>query len=300
VTDFAPTVDAHHHLWDAVQNSYPYLTDGSRARMHGKPLPLRYGIDDYKRDIGGLNIEKSVHIQCGWNPADPVGETRWLEGIAREHGYPHAIVAHADLSAPDVEAVLAAHAMASPRLRGIRQHVGWHDNPRYRLGPRPDMMKEPQWRRGFALLGKYRLSFDLQAFYPQFDDARALAEEFPETTILLGNSGMPVDRERASLNAWREALHRASECPNICIKLGGFSMVDHDWSVDTISPFVDAMIDAFGVERCMIGSNFPTDSLYRDFKPMWRAYHQVAASLCAGARDQLFRRTATRIYRLED
>jgi predicted TIM-barrel fold metal-dependent hydrolase len=300
VTNIAPTVDAHHHLWDAIQNKYPYLTDGSRTRMHGKPLPLRYSIDDYKRDIGELNVEKSVHIQCGWDPADPVGETRWLESIAQAHGYPHAIVAHADLSAPDVEDLLAAHAMASPRLRGIRQHVGWHENPRYRLGPRAGMMNEAAWRRGFAKLAKFRLSFDLQAFYTQFVDAMDLADKFPETTIVLGNSGMPVDRDAASLNGWREALRHASACPNICIKIGGFSMVDHDWSVATIRPFVDAMIDAFGVERCMIGSNFPTDSLYRDFKPMWLAYQEVTANLAADERDQLFRRTATRIYRLDD
>src|SRR6185503_7306246 len=93
-------VDAHHHLWDAVENSYPYLSDGSRDRMHGKALPRRYRIEDYLRDIDGLRIAGSVHIQCGWNPADPVGETRWLEGVAQRHGYPSAIVAFADLSSP--------------------------------------------------------------------------------------------------------------------------------------------------------------------------------------------------------
>ena len=69
--EFIPAVDAHHHLWDSVRHSYPYLTDGSRDRMHGKPLPRVYSIEDYSRDISGLNITKSVHIQCGWNPADP-------------------------------------------------------------------------------------------------------------------------------------------------------------------------------------------------------------------------------------
>ena len=266
--------------------------------MHGKPLPLRYLIEDYLNDIRDLNIVKSVHIQCGWNPADPVGETRWIESIARGHGYPHAIVAYADLSDEKASDVLAAHRTASPRLRGIRQHVGWHDNPRYRLGPRPDMLKEPAWRRGFALLAEHGLSFDLQAFYNQFDDARRLAEDFPRTSIILGNSGMPIDRDEASLRGWRDALRRAASCPNICIKLGGFSMVDHSWTVDLIRPFVEHMIECFGVDRCMFGSNFPTDSLYRSLPAMWAAYHETVVDWSAVDRASLFMTTAERVYRL--
>jgi len=266
--------------------------------MHGKALPRRYRIEDYLRDIDGLRIAGSVHIQCGWNPADPVGETRWLEGVAQRHGYPSAIVAFADLSSPDLESVLAAHRQASPRLRGIRQHVAWHENPRYRLGARPGMMKEAAWRRGFALLAQHELSFDLQAFYFELDDARSLAEEFPATSLILGNSVMPVDRDPAALAGWRDALRRAAACPNIVIKVGGFSMVDHAWTVQSIRPFVEHMIECFGVERCMMGSNFPTDSLYRDFGSLWRAYHDVTAGLGVSERAKLFRLTAERVYRL--
>ena len=232
MTEFIPAVDAHHHLWDSIRHSYPYLTDGSRDRMHGKPLPRVYSIDDYSRDIAGLNIVRSVHIQCGWNPADPVGETRWLDGIAQQTGYPTAIVAHADLSNSAVDRMLAAHAAASPRLRGIRQHVGWHDDPRYRLAGRRDLLRDPDWRRGFALLNKYNLSFELQAFYPQFSDAADLAGQFPDTIILLGNSGMPVDREPGTIAGWRRGLQQLAACPNIYAKIGGFSMVDHHWTAE--------------------------------------------------------------------
>jgi predicted TIM-barrel fold metal-dependent hydrolase len=298
VTDFAPAVDAHHHLWDAVENKYPYLTDGSRTRMHGKPLPLRYRIDDYKRDIAGLNIGKSVHIQCGWNPADPVGETHWLEGIARDHGYPHAIVAHADLSAPDVETVLAAHAAASPRLRGIRQHIGWHENPRYRLGPRADMLTEAAWRRGYALLEKYRLTFDLQAYYPQFADAADLARAFPRTSMLVGNAGMPVDRDPSAIAGWRDGLRVLAQCPNVFVKIGGFAMVDHHWTVESIRPFVQYLIDTFGPDRCVFGSNFPTDSLYRTLRDSWADYHAVISGYSESEKRKLLSENATRVYRL--
>jgi len=298
MTDLVPAVDAHHHLWDSIRHSYPYLTDGSRDRMHGKALPRVYSIDDYSRDIAGLSIVGSVHIQCGWNPADPVGETRWLDGIAQQTGYPTAIVAHADLADPAVERTLAAQAAASPRLRGIRQHVGWHDNPRYRLASRSDMLRDPDWRRGFALLNKFNLSFELQAFYPQFSDAAELAGKFPETPILLGNSGMPVDRERGAIDGWRQGLRQLAACRNVHAKIGGFSMVDYRWTTDSIRPFVSDLIDIFGVDRCLFGSNFPVDGLYRDFNGIWRDYHTVVAELPEGDRHKLFHDNAARVYRL--
>lgn len=293
-----PAVDAHHHLWDAVRHSYPYLQDGSRDRMHGKPLPRVYDIDQYLRDVVPAGVVKSVHIQCGWNPADPVGETRWLEGIAQQHGFPHAIVAHADLTNPQVEETLAAHCAASPRLRGIRQHIGWHDNPRYRLASRPGLLVDAAWRRGFASLAKYELSFELQAYYQQFDDAAELAGACPGTPILLGNAGMPVDREPESMLAWRAAMRRLSQCPNVFVKLGGFGMVEGNWTVDSIRPFVDDLLSAFGVDRCMFGSNFPVDGLHRDFGSLWRNYHEVVAHLPSTDQHRLFYENAARVYRL--
>jgi len=298
MTAFIPAIDSHHHLWDSVRNSYPYLTDGSRDRMHGKPLPRVYGIEDYLRDISGLNVVRSVHIQCGWNPTDPVGETRWLEDVAQKTEYPTAIVAYADLSDPLVEQTLVAHTATSRRLRGIRQHVGWHVDPRYRLAGRPDLLTDPNWGRGFALLEKFNLSFELQAFYPQFVDAAALATKFPRTKILLGNSGMPVDREPDAIAAWREGLKQLAVCPNVFAKIGGFSMVDHRWTVKSIAPFVTDLVDTFGIDRCLFGSNFPVDGLYRDFKAMWHDYHAVIADLSEIDKRKLFHDNAARVYHL--
>jgi predicted TIM-barrel fold metal-dependent hydrolase len=298
MVDVGPSVDAHHHLWDAIRHSYPYLTDGSRDRLHGKPLPRVYGIEDYLKDIDGLGIVRSVHIQCGWDPSDPVGETRWLESIAQQWGYPHAIVAHANLSSPTIEATLQAHAAASPRLRGIRQHVGWHDNPLYRLAARPDLLRDESWRRGFALLEKYRLSFELQAYYPQFADAADLARQFPRTTILLGNSGMPIDRDADAIAGWRAALRTLAQCPNVIAKIGGFAMVDHHWTIESVRPFVRDLIDVFGPERCLFGSNFPVDGLYRSLKDSWTDYHALISEFSDSERRKLLLETATIVYRL--
>ena len=75
-------------------------------------------------------------------------------------------------------------------------------------------------------------------------------------------------------------------------------MVDHHWTADSISPFVSDLIHIFGVDRCLFGSNFPVDGLYRDFNTMWRDYHAVVAELPGSDRRKLFHDNAARVYRL--
>src|SRR5918992_1965512 len=103
-----PIVDAHQHFWDLERNYLPWLCDEP-------PIPFRYGDyralrrnylpEDYLRDAAGHEVVGTVHVETEWGPDDPVGETRWLQEIIAESGFPSAIVAQAHLDRPDVEAV---------------------------------------------------------------------------------------------------------------------------------------------------------------------------------------------------
>ena len=169
-------VDSHHHLQDLVHNSYPWLTDlDAPAKLGGDLAPLRrnYLVDDLRDDLSGVKLIKSVHVQNGWDPKDPVGETRWLQRIAEKRGTPSAIVAYADLSRPDIAETLEAHS-AYANVRGIRQILNWHENPYLTVLDRPDLMEDASWRRGFAMLRRFDMSFDLQIYASQMDKAAAL------------------------------------------------------------------------------------------------------------------------------
>ena len=93
-----PIVDAHQHFWDLERNYLPWLCDEP-------PIPFRYGDyralrrnylpGDYLRDAAGHRVVKTVYVETEWDPGDLVGETRWLQEIIAETGFPHAIVAGA-------------------------------------------------------------------------------------------------------------------------------------------------------------------------------------------------------------
>ena len=121
-----PIVDAHQHFWDVALDKHP----GFRAEP---PLPFRYGDTrplrrtylpaDYRLDAQRHRVVGTVYVETEWNPADPLGETRWVERLAAQERLPSAVVAQAWLDRHDAEDVLARQA-ACPLVRGIRHKPG--------------------------------------------------------------------------------------------------------------------------------------------------------------------------------
>jgi predicted TIM-barrel fold metal-dependent hydrolase len=297
-----PTIDAHHHLWDLEANRYPWLTGPPVAAHFGPYERIRksYRIEDYLRDIRSQQVVRSVHVEAGCDPADPVRETRWLQAVADHHGYPHAIVARADLTAPDVQAVLEAH-RASPNVRGIRMMA----RPPGQLGREPpgqdpgrSVLNEPAFRRGFRVLGALALSFDLQAPVPLMAEAAALAADFPDIALVLTHAGLPLDRSAEGLAAWRKGMRLLAERPNVAVKVSGLPMTDWRWTVESLRPIVLETIEIFGIDRAMFGSNFPVDGLYSDYDTLVHAYRTVVAAFTPDEQRKLFHDNAARFYRL--
>ena len=98
--------------------------------------------------------------------------------------------------------MLEAHC-AHPNMRGIRQILSWHENPAWTFHDRADLMQDAAWRRGFDLLQKFNLSFDMMIYSGQLADALDLAQAFPDTQIILNHTGSPADRDDEAIAAWR-------------------------------------------------------------------------------------------------
>ena len=297
-------VDSHHHLWDLERNSYPWNRPEDHDRGWGDLSSLKrtFNVAHLRAEAraAGLDLVSSVHVQANWDPADPVGETRWLAEVradAESGGLPGAIVAFADLSADNAQAVLAAHA-GFDGVCGIRQVLNRHADPRLNRAPR-DYLADGDWQRGFARLADFGLSFDAQIYHHQAAALVSLARAHPQTTIILDHALMPADRDPTSLAGWRDAVARLADCPNTVMKISGFGMVDNRWTVESIRPFVAHCLACFGPDRAMFGSNFPVDRLMADYGRIWQAFDTLTSDLPAEARDALFRGTAARVYGIQ-
>jgi len=278
-------VDTHQHYQD-LGLGYPWLDPARPHGLEGDLTAIRRNFlpPDYRAEVAGQGVTKTVHVQNGC--ADALAETRWLEGLT-----PDAIVAHADLSDPQVGALLDAH-LAAPQMRGIRQILNWHAAPHLCSAPR-DLMTRPDWRRGFAELAQRGLSFDLQVYWPQMAMARELAEDFPNVAFILTHFGMPIDLSPEGLAGWRQGMATLARAPNVAVKLSGFGLCPGD-----PLPLLAEVIALFTPDRVLFGSNLPVDLLFAPARSIFQTFNAAIAPLSAADRALIRHANAERIYRI--
>ena len=197
-------------------------------------------------------------------------------------------MAYVDLSRPDAVSVLDRH-LEFPNVRGIRQML--------HAGPAMSYLASGLWQQNIAELARRRLSFDLQIQPAQMEAAADVIAANPDIQFILDHAGCPPS-PATDPTLWASGLARLAALPNIAVKLSGFGMFDRDWTARSIAPIVQRIVSLFGAERCMFGSNFPVDSLMRDYRSIWTAFGDAVAHLSPSEQHWLFYGTAAKIYRI--
>lgn len=293
--------DPHQHLWD-----YKFKYSHGWLQMKSHPwtgdwtmLSKSYLIKDYLEDIKNQNVTKSVHVEAEWNnEPGPWGETSWLKEINKEYNFPNSIVGHVNLEKDNTEHVINQHLEASNLFVGIRHNQFNHDKDKDFIFSDKNLMKSEKWLNNFKLLNKYNLSFDLGCFYNQLLDGSNLARENPDTIIILNHVGQPIKRDAEEFERWKTGIKNISKNDNVNCKLSGVTMTDHEWTVDSISEIFDYVIECFGIERCIVASNFPVDKLFGSFDDIYNAYKKVLEKYSEEENEKLFSSNANRIYKI--
>ena len=289
-------VDAHHHIWPA--RGLPWLDGPMIPRIFGPYEPLQgrpYTIEEYRRDAIAKGFGQSVYVQANWALEDSLREVRWVQGEAARTGWPHAIVGSADLFAADALDTIHAQLDASPLLRGTRLQLHWHEHPAFRFQPEPDRSRDETFNANLAQLPALGLVFELQVFPNQLASTLELVAAHPDLTFVLVHAGMPIEGE-----PWREALAALAAHPNVCVKLSGQGTFVHRVDRELIATVTAAVLDSFGSERAMLGSNFPVESLWTDFSSLIDTWFDVLAAYPEAVRADVLGQTARRVYRLEE
>lgn len=290
-------VDAHHHIWR--QQDLPWLSGPMLPRIFGPYEPIRrdYPIAEYLADIAKSGVTGSVYVQANWAREDFEKEVAWVQQTAEESGWPQGIVGYADLMVEDVRPQLD-RLKAYKLLRGIRMQLHWHDNPQYRFAARPDLMREPVFRRNMAFLADYGLSFDLQVFTGQMADAADLAAACPTTTFILQHAGMLEDLSPEGWIAWRDGMGKLARQPNIISKLSGLGTFIHKVDATLIGGILRETVASFGPDRCLFGSNFPIEKLWASYDELIAAYRSALAAFAPADREKILAGTAKKVYRI--
>jgi predicted TIM-barrel fold metal-dependent hydrolase len=292
-------VDAHHHVWR--QADLPWLVGPMQPRIFGPYEAIRrdYPMREYLADIAGSGVAASVYVQANWAPDRFEEEVDWVQAVAGEAGWPHAIVGYADFTRDDVRPQLDRLAKYS-LMRGLRMQQHWHENAQYRFAKRADLAEDATLRRNVGRLAEYGWSFDLQVFAPQMAGAAGLAAACPEVTFVLQHAGMLEDLSEASRETWRAGMELLAAQPNVVCKLSGLGTFLHRNDAAHIADMVRQSVGMFGAERCLFGSNFPIEKLWTGYADLVAAHHAAAAELSEAQRSAIFHETAKRVYRIDE
>lgn len=288
-------IDAHHHLLDLSAVTYPWLMEKGVPRFFGDPTPFQrnYLLPELRADAEAQGFKASVHIRVG--AADPWAEAQWVQSVADQFpDWPLVQVAFCDLTTDDLDAQLD-RLQTLQSVRGVRQIIGRAPGADSITGTNA-LLHNPKFLAGLKQLGARGLSFDLQLLPELMDMTADVLSQAPETPIALCHAGSPHDRSAQGLQRWADGLMTLSNLPQVCCKLSGLGMFDHNWSAESVSPIVATCLSKFGADRCMFGSNFPVDSLSSTYNEVVSRYQGITP---ATNQNDVFHGTAKRFYRFE-
>jgi len=296
-----PIVDSHHHtIWDCESN-YPWMSAPMRPMIFGddwSAMKQEYRIETFIADSASHNVSQSVHVQANFDITRPADETKGLQGFADQHGFPHGIVAYADLTDSNVEKTLAGH-LEYANTRGIRQQVYWHpENEYWRFVDQPGFCLSNAFRRGLSALAAHNLTFDWQGFANQFGELADLAKSHSGMRFCLVHAGMLTSLDTSTVNAWTEALEQLVPRENVFLKVSGLNTFSRALDEPLMTHVTNTALDMFGADRCFYGSNFPVERMWTTFEDYTAAQKRAMAGRSDEENAKFFHDTAKAFYRI--
>lgn len=286
-------VDSHHHFWDLSMKKHPWLCD--------RPLiKFRYGnyekicknflVKDFKNVSKNFNVSKTIHMEAEWDTQNPFGEIQWLQSLYDQFGFPNAAVGQIWLHHENSNILLKKYAQ-SLIVKSVRQKPNYDDNSKEIV-----KLSDESFLRGYKNLEKYKLHYDLQIPWKYLTEAFNLSSLFPKTIIILNHAGLPYDRSKLGIQKWKEAISLFSQRPNVAVKISGIGVPNQKWNKKNNEVIVNFLIEKFGVERCMFGSNFPVDSLCATYDQIVETLFECTQSLSMEEHANIFYSNAIKYY----
>jgi L-fuconolactonase len=280
-----PVVDAHVHLWNPDQFSMPWLADIPR-------LNRLYDLQEYREQTQGLPIIGIVYVEVGVTAQAALREARFVVDMAREEPRLQAIVAAAPVErGAAVREHLEALVALSPHIKGVRRNI--QDEAE------PDFCLRPDFVAGVRLLAEFNLSFDLCIKHRQLPSVVELVRRCPDTAFILDHLGKP-DIKHQLLDPWQADLRALAGLPNVACKISGMvTEADHqEWQPADLEPFVNVVLESFGEERVLFGSDWPVALLASSYQRWYETLEALTAHVPLVARRRLWAENAQRFYRM--
>jgi len=247
-----PIVDSHVHLWDPSVLRYPWLADNPI-------LNRRFGLEDFDRARGELEVNDLVFVQCEADPAQGFEEALWVSDLAQSDPRLAAIVAWAPLEKGAAVREDLERLAALPLLRGIRRIIQFE--------PDRDFCRRPGFLEGARMLAEFGLTFDICTDWTRLPQVIDFARALPHVRMVVDHIGKPPIAD-GTFEPWASNLSLLAELPNVSCKISGVATeANHQhWTEASLLPFISHAMEKFGFERVMFGGDWPVASQAIDYR----------------------------------
>jgi L-fuconolactonase len=267
-------VDAHQHFWWIGRHDYPWL-DPALA------IHRDYELDDLRRVQD--DIRATVLVQASPTTA----ETQTLVGIAQaSDGLVRGVVGWVDLAAREASTVIAELA-ARDVVKGVRPMLGFIEDT--------DWILRADVQAALETLARHSLSLDVAARARHLPLLPELAQRHPSLAMVIDHGAKPTIA-RGEFQPWARDIARvARETPMFCKLSGLATEAGANWSDDDLRPYVDHLIECFGADRLMWGSDWPVVDLAGGMQRWREASRRL---IPAEMQQAIMRETAVSFYKL--
>ncbi len=274
-------IDSHQHFWKVTRGDYHWMNPD---------VPVLYR-DYLPEDLRGIlqecGIDKTILVQA----AQTTAETSFLLELAGVHDFIAGVVGWLDLESRTFPEQFAQFC-ANPKFIGIR--------PMLQDLPEDDWILRPRVIEALRLIARADFPFDFLTYTRHLPHVLKVLELVPQLRAVIDHASKPEIKAK-KLEPWKTLMAEAARHPNLYCKVSGMitEADQQNWTTADLRPYVDHLVETFGWQRLMFGSDWPVCRLAGEYEQVLSAFHEtLAPHLNERSRAAIFGANAERFYKL--
>jgi len=272
-------IDTHQHFWkfDPVRDSW--INDTMQV-LRKDFLP-----DDLNPDLKRNAIDGCIAVQADQSEK----ETQFLLDLATEYNFIKGVVGWLDLRDKNVGDKLDFYSQNN-LLKGLRHIV---------QSELDDFMIQENFQRGIGILGKYNLTYDILIYPNQMNATFQLISKYPDQLFVIDHLAKPSIKKQL-ISTWENEIKKLALWPNVSCKLSGLvTEADwNNWKMSDFRPYLDVVVEAFGINRVMFGSDWPVCLLAASYSQVFNVVADYFENFTVEEKEKVFGTNAIKFYNI--
>ncbi|MBD0823791.1 amidohydrolase family protein [Aestuariibaculum marinum] len=273
-------IDSHQHFWKYEPVKHAWI-DGNMAVIRKDFMPS--DLQSVYQDNG---VEGCVAVQAD----QTLEETDFLLQLAQDNNFIKGVVGWVDLRANNLESTLSEYSEAD-KLKGFRHVVQGE--------PDHNFLLRPNFLRGIEVLEKNNYTYDVLIFPHQLGAALEFVKRFPNMNFVIDHIAKPYVKD-GFYEGWAVLMKEIAKYDNVYCKLSGMiTEADYNtWTPEQIHPYMELVLEAFGSNRVMFGSDWPVCLVAGNYAKVKELTTNFISTLSTIEQQQIMGANAMKFYKL--